>query len=305
MSFRRCCDRPLPCREIDRRDAIVRGLDDHDVTIRRSATHPCISDWASAIGDGNDNVRCRRIARHRKRSSRAGSERALGSGGRLACPLVMLVNLGADKKTDDNHDECDSFFHENNSQRCASSRSGALFDGEWCEKGDDGLARLALFRMETAAQLIERDFQPSANGAFGNPGATSDFGAGEVFEEVQEHGVSIWLGEPQDFVGDHSLSPETAARARQVTASSPRKARLRPLEHGVASTRDCASSPGSVRLGSAMASEDVRPSARARPRPTRSPERDHWRRSRRGPKRWRGASATTARTSASPAGDLG
>ena len=96
VSFRRCCDRPLPSREIDRSVPIARGLDDHDVTIRRSATHPCIGDWAGAIGDGNDNVR-RRIARHGKRSSRAGSELALGSAGRLACPLVMLVELGADK----------------------------------------------------------------------------------------------------------------------------------------------------------------------------------------------------------------
>jgi hypothetical protein len=38
VSFSRCCDRPLPSREIDRGVPIARGLDDQDFTIR-SATH--------------------------------------------------------------------------------------------------------------------------------------------------------------------------------------------------------------------------------------------------------------------------
>ncbi|MEJ7599910.1 MAG: hypothetical protein WKG01_18535 [Kofleriaceae bacterium] len=157
VSFRRCCDRPLPSLEIDRCGPIARGLDDHDFTIRRSAPHQRVSEWTSAVSDGNDDVR-RRITRHGERSGHAGTELAVGRGGRLARSLVMLVELGAEEKqTDDHDDDCDSFVHDNDSQRCGSGGCGAWFDGEWCENGDDGLARLALFRMKTAAQFIERD----------------------------------------------------------------------------------------------------------------------------------------------------
>ncbi|MEO8550837.1 MAG: hypothetical protein ABI678_12715 [Kofleriaceae bacterium] len=147
VSFRRGCDRPLPGREIERSAAITRGLADDDFAVLGSTTHHCVSDGARAVGDGNDDVR-RRIARPGGGASGAGSWLARGGDGRIAWLLAMLVDLGAEEEQpDDDDDECDGFFHENDSQRCASDGCGALLDGEGCEDGDDGLARLALFRM--------------------------------------------------------------------------------------------------------------------------------------------------------------
>ena len=182
VSLGRGRNRPVPSREIDRGVPIARGLDDDQLTIRRRATHEGVRDRAGAVGDGHDDVRGLRGGWQRVRASRARCDVLLGSG-RLAGPRAVLVEPSAKKEqTDDDDGECDSFFHENDSHRCASRGRGALSDRVWCQDRDDGSPRLSLLRMKTVAQFVERDLEPSPYGAFGNPGATSDFGAGEILE---------------------------------------------------------------------------------------------------------------------------